>query len=1476
MDGNGQGRASCSSSIAQSPTTYDDDSDTISLTSTVMSAYSPDAEWDIEDVHGEREQEIDGQLQRLVLVEWADFPLDQCTWEPLENLPEQLAIQWEERKATQDPAVALEFEEQCNSAFNAELEASRKRHCRRNEKRKKLGLPTTSFCFRKQKQPDSEHEMEQEHDSQGSKAETSSPSSDNGDECDKADEDSTVEHKATEALESTKPTSKAKLPNPPRPPNRFFTFNPDKALPTEERAVRAESREAALPISSSTWTRPSSSKEQPSNRLSQDREVPSATAYQGTARKFSTTDSSLSRTINAGALNASDLASTSISARTPASVAPAVTASSNAAKKTVKERKTLRRTSQAVNIFFGGKISRTRQSGGDIELDRNQPPKLYTKHHHRWKAEKRGRDREDQAPDIAKIAKVMFAPGANSVLVPGPNAENMQSNQKERASVDASDSEGGPSEAEQDSQEQPRAIPPTQLDGAGSATTSTRHAGLPKRSSLSSGVDRPSKKAKKVHFIEVEAGPSVSQGPSAIQTRSERFPEADDKWIPKEKGLSSITGDDGLFVSEPMEIDSTSVSSSDSPIDTSSSTSTAGAEGFSLFTHKARNVKSVRCVGKKMKLSTSPERILDVTFDSIPKATSLGTAEQWLNDFIDASCLDIGHMVLAETFVAQLLSLSSQNLQTLCSGTITSISHSEDLDVVAEHLRVGSSGLFVARAHFNLLVFPTKCADFDSLNSYGIESITPGDVALKYFIFSSAVPIFEQIRPSSSSAQGLRSRVGEEKVLLFPTILGIQYSALVASSIKDKKKSVHFFLAFPERAIEWQRSIASWLSTRERTCKIYTNFDSGSWLAFVEKAKREFGVIIVHEALVQFLRKFPQLAKLLLKYPVNIWHFSESLDLEPPQPLVGSEIVPTMSTKLSRLFPAGSVALVTPSFIVSEPQAAYRLFKWFFEVRAKFGNHKLMFAYNIGEYLSDLSREKTALRSRLEDNLWKQSNKGPLDIAMDKRKGALTDQDLEARQKTWLYMEWWLSQQVQSEVAFSEFNPAIFVDRSIDPHDEQSLVNWFGWWSLEHSHEYRKFYVLGSSSRTESGKVHTLTSRASRKVPLAKYSRTVVNDTDKAQMIPLSKRVPPSAEDFESKCFHNDENRIGPWLESQDRGYFAKLYRFPVSWVDKRMAAHCGDPSLRFKTIEQWWDSVPPWNSGTHHYNTFAAFFYTVSEEWDPDRPPKAIQPKSHPWIAIWRPVDPHFKGTLYSHGKTELILWDVRAGQELERKQSVQLRDLTWMQRALISHIRLHAREKNPNSFLERVWLGGFQAHQSAFASTQPADITAEYVMSLLKDLTHMLPGLGNYLTQNGYRPVALTIGEMELPSADNEEQSDDDCNTRMIFHAPRGSADPQSTGISQCTNNLFEAARLERLRFKPAKEMVYTYPPTLTWYRKQVAEGRHFEHILVDEWEKIFSVMGVDKSSSAPVSAASDVRASRVSARKGSASSNHSSTTS
>lgn len=1452
------GNVQRSSSPQSQPATHGNDDDAISLTSTVYEEYPPETEFVVEEVHAERLQEGKDGVERLhCLVEWSNFPLDQCTWEPIEELPHELRDQWEEKKAKQAPSVAIEFQETCNAAAEQQLEASRQRHRRRNAKRKRLGLPTTNFHFRKHHYPDSEDELEPMTEIPDSEAEISSGDS----ESDEAEENNEVDHEAVDTLKPSRPSSQTKSQKKPRPPNRIFTFDPDRAIPKERTVIKDKGKEALPPKSSKTLV-PSGVSRQPqqtqaNRRTGRDRETPSTSGYKGSARKPSGVNSLPARpgsaTVAANAI--------------PTTLAPA----STGAKKV--KGFTARKSSQAaVNVFSGGKKPRQRQKVGAAEVDSNHKPKLFDRLQHIRKAQKRSRDREDQAPDIAKIAPSQFVPGFE------PNS-NVQPTRKNQVSGDTDNEDVMLDQMLKDSSKTSSTMPPNGKAQAGSTANGPPKSTLvtAKRSSISSETGRTRKKAKTVRFIGADDEPSTSK------PRSVRFPGADEIFKPNAKA-TSFTGDDSQFVSEPMEIDEAEDSAHKAPVQATDPVS-AGSNKLSLSSDKTRSLQ-VQSVGKKIVLSTASTQVLDVMFDAIPKDASWDTDHQWLRDFMDIECLHFGHTVLAETLASQ---LKGQGVL-LCSGKITSSGSNDPLEVIAERLRIMSSGMFVTHQTFDLLIFPSRCDAFNQLADFGGEPNSPDDIALKYLMFRTAHPIHQLIRPFSDISKGNRKDVGvgREKVLLFPKILGMQFSELTNKEASQGKKKI-FFLAFPERAIDWLRSICSWLSQRDQGCKIYTTFEPGSWSAFVEKGKKEYAIVIVHEAVIPFLRRFPSLAQVLrIDNNFIFWCLSESLVLQPMQPPTGlTSVIPTM---LSRLFPFGKAILLTPSFMVSEPQETLRFLKWFFSSQAKHSSNKLVTAFNIREYLRDLAGEKHDRQLSLSNKRWKYMTAA--DVALQKNDAALTTEDDEARHKIWCYLDIWLAQQPEREILFSELNSLICAERSIDPHDEQSLVNWFGWWSLAHCNEHRKFYVIGSSSSMKS-------TRALRSIKIPNYDRSMVNDPDEVTRSALSKTgdlvdaengaKQDTSQDtgswFRSEIFNNNEYTMKQYLASHDNNRrHVKLYRNPVSWVNMAMADHFGDPHMWFATIEQWWNFSFPWlGDFFKSFNTYIGFFYTISQEWKPDNFPDGLKPKRHPWIAIYRPVDPHVKTGGFQHGKTELIIWDVRAGDELEDFDSIGQSQLTWMQQELVRFIKLHAHEKNPGSCLERVWLGGFQRHQMQCQSQLPVDKTAEFLRLMTEDLKHMVPGAAMFLERSGYRLVSLSPAFAEAKAKNgqefgSEDMDADDPDKRIIFHPARGSERLHPTGVSNCTNDLFESARLTRLRNKDATTMLYTYRPTTEWYQQLVAEGRQSEHIVVDGWEKIFQRLRItgngSKGEKVPLSAISE-RSQGSCVRKDSVGSNHSSPT-
>lgn len=1413
---------------AGGPEIVDDDSDSISLTSAEDLTYNADTEFVVEDIRSERIDPSDGV--RKYLVEWANFPLDECTWEPESGISEVLKESWEEKKATQDPRVVEEFERRYEDAYSKVLGERLALHRRRNAKRRRLGLEETKFYFRGNPYPDSEDDSELSHgaskDSHGNATPASAFDSDSDSDSDseEAKEDSTTDHKEEGVVRSRKPSSHPKTGASARP-NKIFSADlsatgskqgagNDKRLSLQRSSATSPTGAAPLPPKA----RSNSSASNP------QREKQSATGYQGSARRASTgTTQTKSVPIRVGSAG-------STSAKPP-------TGPSTIAKKGLTAKKSGKAPIAATNIFIAERKRQPRQNLASAMVDASKGPKLFMKRSLRRKAELSSRDHDDQAPDVSKVAGQLFSINQ----VPPPRRTSTQNTKH------SEDGDGDPGGMTVDMTDDAGMAGPRR-----SSTTASEPKSVLKRGPFDLGAERSKKRAKTVRFTGEDGDPFVSEP----------------------AGLEEVQGPTSRIRSPP-------------PPAASPSPPPEPKTKVSLATYHSRIVQSVE---KKIVLATG-NWSLDVTFHDIPKQISRETDQPWLREFWDTDCLHFGHTVLAESIIAQLGQLRSQDRHAhdiLCHGNITSASR-ESVEVLAENLRVSHCGLLTSHENYNLVIYPTRCDGFQT-SVLGIESPNAPDVALKHFIFRSAHNIARLIRsPSDMPDQLVPAAVGKGQKAVFRSLLGMRYGKLVAGP--REKKEHHFFLVFPEAAVEWYRSVCCWLYVCNPHCKIYTSFDAGSWAAFLERSNSQCGVVVIHEMAIDFVRRFSSVAEILqTDNNYNFWRFSATKGLQQSQ---FSESSPRRSSLdvFSRIFPMGKAILVTPSFLVCEPQKTLQLFEWFFGNQTMYSSNKLVTAFNIVDYLRDLASEANQRQAWLKQR--QGTHMSELEAADERNALGLSDQDLIARAKAWVMADEWLSVSMERNGVFSEQNHVIFAERCIDPNDEQSLVNWFGWWSLEKVDQYRKFYVLGSSPTAKQARQTAVgpLSRAFRSFPVPIYDQSVVNDPNEALRDVLKKDNGPAGDaptsndgvqiaqvptaPFQSQKFANNDRNIRFFLSEIDRPGQVRVYRYPVSWLDYNMADHFDDPKMEFATLKQWLAWPHPWLGDTHQtFSTYIALFYTIQEDWDPSKFPRGVKPKRHPWLVVYRPWEPHLKRDKYKHGKMELIFWDVRAGHELENNHSLQLSDLNWMQRETVKFVQAHGAEKNPGSRVDRVWLGGFRSHQQELQSTLPADMTTEFLAGLsdLTQLKWMVPSSDGFMRQNGWREVALSEtptgpraapANTDPPSRDGtEDQGSNDRNeeTRIIFQPPRGSAVVGPPHSSRCTNDLFEQARLARLRNSKATSISFTFKPTMEWYANLVAEGRQYEHIYVDSWEKVFEQLRVGHQRK-PRQAVSSIRMSSVS---------------
>lgn len=757
------------------PSPEGDDSDSISLNSTGDEEYDSGTEFVVEDVHCEQVDLNDGRLKYL--VEWANFPLDECTWEPEEELPQELRDQWEAKKATQDPSVAVDFEKKYNEAFNEKLEERRRLHRRRNAKRRRLGLAETSFYFRNHYYPDSEDDADVDIDAlDEANSEVHSQSDASSDtEAEEAQEDNTVDQGAKD---STLPL-KASSQKPIARPNRIFKTNPD--LASEPQAKTRVTKDKARPRQQQRKTTSTSSDStslpktpSTSSLPNRPRKSSSTTGYQGSARRPSTTQSKPTPR------------KPDLPAVRPSSTSSGVTtAASSLTRKSITAKKSGQAPISTVNIFTGGKKRAARQHLGSTMVDSSKGPKFFTKARIRRKAELRSRENDDRPPDPSQV--MLF----NISQPPPPKQTQRQQDDSDSLFVSNTD----------DPRPLTEVMTSAGLRRSSTAASEPRSA-LAKRSSLCLDGDRPKKKAKAVRFTGADDQPFVSEPMDIVELK---------------RPSTRMRSPPPLLVSP------------------SPPPQPAPKARLSLADYYSRTVQSVR---KRIVLAPR-NQILDVTFSDIPKDASRELDQQWLPKFLKADCLRVDHTVLAESLVSQLGSVRKQDhpgraLDILCSGTITSGSGNK-LEVLAEHLRVGHSGLLVAQEDYNLVIYPTKCAGFQEL--LGMEQSNLDGVALKYFAFGLPHNIARLVRPISAVVEGSTDiAAGQEQKAVFRRLFNLRYDRLVAGPCEDNDH--HFYLIFPDAAALWYRSICCWLYACNPDCKIYTSFDTGSWSAFFGKSQQ--------------------------------------------------------------------------------------------------------------------------------------------------------------------------------------------------------------------------------------------------------------------------------------------------------------------------------------------------------------------------------------------------------------------------------------------------------------------------------------------------------------------------------------------------------------------------------------------------------------------------------------------------------------
>ena len=119
----------------------------------------------------------------------------------------------------------------------------------------------------------------------------------------------------------------------------------------------------------------------------------------------------------------------------------------------------------------------------------------------------------------------------------------------------------------------------------------------------------------------------------------------------------------------------------------------------------------------------------------------------------------------------------------------------------------------------------------------------------------------------------------------------------------------------------------------------------------------------------------------------------------------------------------------------------------------------LVTAWDICGFLRIIANEKYRQRNK---NLGGRAHRADPDRREDAARARDSDVDCRLRFETCL-----LANEICETRETAYFLPIAFADEAIDWNDEQSLVNWFGWWSSVHVDQYRLFHVVGTDMALE-------------------------------------------------------------------------------------------------------------------------------------------------------------------------------------------------------------------------------------------------------------------------------------------------------------------------------------------------------------------------------------------------------------------------
>ncbi|WYZ37559.1 hypothetical protein EsH8_II_001065 [Colletotrichum jinshuiense] len=1089
--------------------------------------------------------------------------------------------------------------------------------------------------------------------------------------------------------------------------------------------------------------------------------------------------------------------------RTPATTAPS--RGIHKAKKTAVSSRTMARSQHSgsgINVFAAGKQIRQRRQLVHNVADPTKDPSMFASHRLRRKVELQSREKGDQAPAIlpTKLFSISRGPPPGS----NPSTSSAAPRSASKRSVDGF---------------------VTRSASESSATASEKtDSTLPPNLEQQQPTRPTVKKRKSVQFADF---PLVDE-PESMELDSP--PASRPRRL-----LSPPVGPQPIQPAQPHP-----QPQQPQPI----------LRKLSIAEYQSRSLG--QSIEKHVILGPSQTKDVEMTFENVRN-----DSEVWHSDFVGQEALHFTRSFTARTFALQKGTVVERNLS---NGSVRPKMADDQvaIDRAAERLRLGSFGVACFHDEFLVIIYPARCEDWKNVMTE-IEATSPATVALKYVIFkphpiaTRPLPVRKVASPKST----------DPRATVLQDLLRLDYHRLVPPGVRDTRHN--FYLAFPPSRKTLLDALSEWLHVENPKCRVFSTKTAGDWSAFTDPKIVEQGVVIVHEAAADTLRRFPGLLKLLLhnkSAAYVFWCIGESLQKYPMYPSIRSMHHGTDPgiLELTRFFPHGNAILVTPSFLVSEPRRALQLFEWYRRTYQKPNNNqKIVAAAGICEYLRELAFDRSNQRNDLlaeGDRTRRRPNPAREETAC---KAGLGREDCAARFETWAIVDDLRPSLSTNIMPDEQLEPIIFADGCIDANDEQSLVNWFGYWSQTRFDQFRKFHVLGTDDSSDNShfiKVDDIPMYppGAGRDPGAE-AEVVTHTSDPAEKALDSPHQPQSngskrlmslaAQSFISELMTMSKTFEGPRICP-----FGKVFGFPVSYFEDiaDTADSFGDFHREFATFERWLNFSWPFFSiyqpnygapeevgrGPTVFNTYFAFFYTSYGD------SQSQQYGRHPWLAIWRVHAPHLKWK-----GTELLIWDIAAKERYPTGSQLYESHLVPAQQHLVQLVREKSKKKHRGLPLLQVWFGGFEPEPTKY--TLPIDVTLTNLEAMVMDTKKHLPALENLLPVRGFQRVypgappaakeSHTTNKMEVDPIGRHQNHGSD--SKIIFHPPQAY---KPTRPSKCENLFYKWAMSLNRKDPHRKAYPYSFPPTVEWYsEQQIAENRHFEHINVSSWQRVFELVRI-----------------------------------